>query len=822
VAVANLLQTIITAQNNSRAALVETRAQILSIGEAATAASPQLAGMTAHLSSLASAAGAMATPVGMLATLAAAGVTAGIAMTKMGLTLSDTVEQLRRQSEVTGVSIQQLQVLRQSLENLGGSGDDVNRSLAFLGRNIAQGNPLLAQLGITTRNVYEAFLQLSDKIGGMTDQATKNYVAMTLLGRGGYENLAIFKDLRSEVEHTGEVMAETGGIFSDVALNRAAELDRATDDLRTQWNALRTQMAELSLPTAAAVIAGLHEILEAARRLKDQFDQPPEDQGWVVKTIKKLGEAGKASGALVSNIIEIKERTEDAAISFNRMAGNAVAAMQAAAGIQPSDDWIGPGEHRKETREEHQRRLLAPSLNKPVKSYGPGVLVGPPEPSPKISIKTTELSEHERMVRSLAEAWSISKREAEGYVIEFERLSAQSHAVESITRMLMVGPEVPESVRKVTEKAQDLAAALGISQTRAFELAESLARAKHEDEAARAISETDPGLAERADDARRLDIALGASTESARELWLELLHVRDSASAMSGSSFVLELSDQLTALREKLQRQSALDQLRPLLDQPGLSPGARQELATAIRSEDLEKFTSMLAEITDSVNRFRDTMGGLWQGLQSGFQAAFSGLLTGAMSFATAFQRIIANMVQAVLGELAKLAAAAVFKLILSLFGGVPAVVRDLSGGNGFIGPTSARPSLPGIDSLRPTQVLADLSNTAASVRSFGSPVAGQPARSFASAPTLPAALTPYQRPQLPDFIPQPRQATSAPKTEPVTEFGGAGNAKRPEKRTGNTYVINALDARDVLLQLLSPGGAFRTARDQIAFGEEY
>jgi len=94
----------------------------------------------------------------------------------------------------------------------------------------------------------------------------------------------------------------------------------------------------------------------------------------------------------------------------------------------------------------------------------------------------------------------------------------------------------------------------------------------------------------------------------------------------------------------------------------------------------------------------------VFQGLQSGFAATFEGLVRGTMNLKQALDAIWRSIVSSIISELARLAAAAVFKFLLSLLGGGGFNASILCGGSTGAGsipvPTGAA-AVVGMNAMR-------------------------------------------------------------------------------------------------------------------------
>lgn len=223
----------------------------------------QMGGLGTSLTRMAAIAGPVALALG-----AVGGALAGI--TRVGIGISEQVEQLDLLSTRTGVSVEALQVLKRQITLMGGDAESLATAFSFLNRSIATGDPLLKKLGITTHDTLEAFFQLSRAFAASDDTAKKTEIAFQLLGRGSASLLGVLPQLASGFDKTRASMEAAGGLMTGSVLDGARNLDKAADQLGSTWSDLMTKMRAATIPTALAVVQALNDMWDAATgRKKD-------------------------------------------------------------------------------------------------------------------------------------------------------------------------------------------------------------------------------------------------------------------------------------------------------------------------------------------------------------------------------------------------------------------------------------------------------------------------------------------------------------------------------------------------------------------------
>jgi lambda family phage tail tape measure protein len=185
---------------------------------------------------------------GVMAALAAIGVGYGI-MAQEG---HEAVEQLVLMSEKMGVSIDHLQ-------NLKAAGESVNipiermqmgfrklaAELADMGLKSTKATDLLAKLGVTSKDPYEAMLQIADGISKVSDKTVQLNDANTLFGaRFGAQLLPLLKKGREGFEEYGQVVDDFGQRVSGNAVDATEKWKKSTIELHTAWDGFKIEFAD--------------------------------------------------------------------------------------------------------------------------------------------------------------------------------------------------------------------------------------------------------------------------------------------------------------------------------------------------------------------------------------------------------------------------------------------------------------------------------------------------------------------------------------------------------------------------------------------------
>lgn len=202
-------------------------------------------------------------PLGM--GVAAFAAVAGGAMAAAA-TLADTVEQLDRMSAKTGVGIEQLQVFKRIISDAGGDADGLNQALVNLNRAIATDDDLLKQLGISSKDTFTAFMQLSQAFGQSEDTQKKTEIAMRLLGKAGADLTSIMPQIADSFDSTDASIRRTGEMIGDGPdglASQARKLDDQLDTLQNSWNGTLTRMQGATVPFIANMLDYFNQFWDA-------------------------------------------------------------------------------------------------------------------------------------------------------------------------------------------------------------------------------------------------------------------------------------------------------------------------------------------------------------------------------------------------------------------------------------------------------------------------------------------------------------------------------------------------------------------------------
>lgn len=565
--------------------------------------------------------------------LAAIGAAAG-GIALVGKAVGESVEQLEQLSGRTNVSIQNLQTLEQVIKEAGGNTGSLAISLQYLNRAIATGNPLLAQLGIHSKDTFTAFVQLTKILDASGDAGKKTAIWMQLMGRTAGELLGSVHALATGTESMRDKLDELGITLGEGTVEQAKALNVEMHNLERGWAGVISRIQTVTLPWSVQIVKAFNDVWDAVRGVKPAFE---EAESIITELEARIARLQKQY-AFQSRMAEGKPSAQDA-----------IDAPGAALGAK-----IGGGVVRAYYREQlanTTREMAAAANDLQLLKQGMDVghhaieeaqaAIGAARDSLSgISLDNQKVEEHTKLVEKLMNILHMTHDAAETAAKSLEAIEAAGQA-EDITKKLTLGPEADESVTRFNAEIARTQALLGDTMQDALgiagEVTDGLTLGPD------AVAE----LKKFNDELQRTKEALKVSAEDA----LRLVRARHDD----------DTGDAATKQRERLGIQS-----RREIGPEEAPPGFKKPTATIVH-----EWMLTLDEITRSANVANETIGSIFNGLQQGFSTAFSGILSGALSLGGALKAVFKSIVDAIVSELARLAAVWVVKnIVLPAFGG--------------------------------------------------------------------------------------------------------------------------------------------------------
>ncbi len=636
--------------------------------------------------------------LGLVATAAAA---AGGAALFMGKSLADDVEHLQNIERATGASIPNLQVLRQVLTDAGLSADSATFPLTNLNRAIAQGEPLLKALGITARDPVEALLQLSVAFAGSSDEALKTEVSTRLLGGRARELLQVADELAPAFARTEAAMRSAGALIDPDLTGKASKLDEEIDALGLSWKGVWTEMRGAAVPAASEIVRAIQGIINAAKAVPDlPFFRFLGDQS------RQAKEAVKKDREEIERLIAQQGRSPIDAAGLARIAAFPRPALVAPPIAQPGDaGFVGPllpkssEEDRlaRALREAEAHEAAAEAAKKRAEALKElaDVMRGT---GASASSAFAELEKLERagQLASVLEQVTSAAAEASG-ALDFRDLGGKAGeefaALEGdlgslndeITQLAKVSGLPPAFVRSLVEgrdSADVLArslASIGIDLPADFVSDLEGARSAMD-----LLAESVKDLSDQGEKLKQfnLEVAeIAKATGFDPEFVASLLKAEQQADATAGAFRRLGLEQPKTPEDRQEERrrehEESVQERLELIHDPEALARVREDWALT------------LEEITTSAAATDAMLGGLFSGLQSGLTSVFQSVLEGGQAFRASLVNLFRSMINEILAQLARLAAAEIFKIFIQLALGGPggaAVSAAIAAGSGIPG----------------------------------------------------------------------------------------------------------------------------------------
>ena len=167
-------------------------------------------------------------------------VTAGVSHLR---SVAGQVEQLNNLSEATGVSARNLQVLQFAFKQGGVSSDALATGLNFMTRSMQSNSSELSKVGVTSRDTFTAFMQLSKWASQTGDTFLRNKTLSEAFGRGAGQLVPILNQLANSYGNVSDAAQKTGNIFNDDELKRMQKVDDAFDRLSARVEGFGKRLA---------------------------------------------------------------------------------------------------------------------------------------------------------------------------------------------------------------------------------------------------------------------------------------------------------------------------------------------------------------------------------------------------------------------------------------------------------------------------------------------------------------------------------------------------------------------------------------------------
>lgn len=168
----------------------------------------------------------------------AAGIAAG-GMLAMAYNAATTADDLLTLSNVTGFSVEELQKLQYASSFVDVSMETMTGSVTKLTKNMASGNKVFDQLGISItdqngnmRDATDVWYEALEALGKVENETERDQLSMELFGKSAMEMAGIVDDGGAALKALGEEAEATGNILSQDAVEDAVAFNDQMDELK--------------------------------------------------------------------------------------------------------------------------------------------------------------------------------------------------------------------------------------------------------------------------------------------------------------------------------------------------------------------------------------------------------------------------------------------------------------------------------------------------------------------------------------------------------------------------------------------------------------
>ena len=211
----------------------------------------------------------------VLGTLGAGALAGGglLAFAKAGIDAADNINDL---SQKIGIGVEQLSGYRLAAEQSGTSLEGFGANTRQLAKHIAENDPLLARLGVTSKDVNGALKQLADVFQALPDGADKTALAMKLMGRSGADMIP---------------MLNGGGAALEKMLADGKALYGVTADMAKAADEFNDEMARMKVVTEAASVKVGGMLVKAFNDAVTAYQNFRKEHGTFLSTMGGVGAA---------------------------------------------------------------------------------------------------------------------------------------------------------------------------------------------------------------------------------------------------------------------------------------------------------------------------------------------------------------------------------------------------------------------------------------------------------------------------------------------------------------------------------------------------
>lgn len=307
--------------------LSETTTKLKALEDQAKHCSP-------YMEALAAGAKTVQEKTAKMSAVAAAG---AVGMLAMATNAASTADDLLTMSNVTGLSVEELQKLQYASSFVDVSMDTMTGSIAKLTKGMASGSDAFDKLGISItdsdgnmRNATDVWYEALEALSNIENETERDQVAMEVFGKSAMEMAGIVDDGGAALKAMGEEAEKTGNILSQDAVEDAVKFNDQIDELKG-----KASQAFLSAGAALAdtLVPALEKLVDVVTGVLSWFGQLDGSTQAFILTVLGLVAAISPIAGIISTIATMATALNTAMLPMIGTIGGIVLAVGAAVAI---------------------------------------------------------------------------------------------------------------------------------------------------------------------------------------------------------------------------------------------------------------------------------------------------------------------------------------------------------------------------------------------------------------------------------------------------------------------------------------------------------
>lgn len=269
-----------------------------------------------------------------LSAVAAAG---AVGMLAMATNAASTADDLLTMSNVTGLSVEELQKLQYASSFVDVSMDTMTGSIAKLTKGMASGSDAFDKLGISItdsdgnmRDATDVWYEALEALSKIENETERDQVAMEIFGKSAMEMAGIVDDGGEALKAMGEEAEKTGNILSQDAVEDAVKFNDQIDELKG-----KASQAFLSAGAALAdtLVPALETLVDVITGVLSWFGQLDGGTQAFILTVLGLVAAISPIAGIIATIATMATALNTAMLPMIGTIGAIVLAVGAAVAI---------------------------------------------------------------------------------------------------------------------------------------------------------------------------------------------------------------------------------------------------------------------------------------------------------------------------------------------------------------------------------------------------------------------------------------------------------------------------------------------------------